>query len=304
VPADADVVAVAPDAPPPAPTQPPAQSAKCSDPCASYALPVKAGKLKSYAMAELSGLAASRITPGVLWSHNDTGDQARVFALNDQGALLAEVLALDVTPDDWEDIAVGPCQAGQCVFIGDIGDNSFSRLEYAVYRIVEPVVDPAKLGVKNQMTADKLTYVYPGGKHYNAETLLIHPSTGDLYVVTKWGPGTASSVFRLPQPYLAATTTTAVFVATLDPVTATSPMTGGSIHPCGNRLLLRTYTGLFLFSKPLGGTFEATFSQAALAVPVAEEVQGEAVGWRWDGLGYYSVSEAPWQPIWWQGCQP
>src|SRR5438477_556362 len=40
---------------------------------------------------ESSGLAASRKYPGCLWTHNDSGDSARLFLLDAQGKTLSEV---------------------------------------------------------------------------------------------------------------------------------------------------------------------------------------------------------------------
>ena len=285
------------------PQQPPVQAAKCEQACSSYAGPVKAGQVP-WPLNELSGLAASRIVPGVLWSHNDTGDSARVFALSDKGALLGIYNVLDVTPTDWEDIATGPCPAGQCLFVGDIGDNAFVRQEYQAWRIVEPVVDPTKSGVKTDVVAEKIAWQYPNGKHLNAETLLVHPQTGDIYIVTKWGLGIPGSVYRLPQPYVPDVVGTMVLVAVLDPATADTPMTGGSISPCGHRVLLRTYGKLYELAALPGAAFESAFLQPAKLVPVADEVQGEAVAWRWDGTGYYTVSEGGWPYLWSYACLP
>lgn len=70
---------------------------------------------------EASGLAASRRHPGVLYTHNDSGDQARIFALDSEdGRTLAEY---QITPSDnydWEDLSVGVCpsNSGTCIYIG------------------------------------------------------------------------------------------------------------------------------------------------------------------------------------------
>ena len=65
---------------------------------------------------EASGLAASRRHAGVVYTHNDSGDGPRVFALSAaDGALLGEYEvrgrpgAAAVEAHDWEDMAVGPC---------------------------------------------------------------------------------------------------------------------------------------------------------------------------------------------------
>src|SRR5206468_183531 len=110
--------------------------------CEAYAAPTRTGTVTAPALTELSGIAASRANPGVLYVHNDSGDTARFFAIDQAGALLAEFDLPGVTAVDWEDIAVGPCGAGggSCVYLGDIGDNNLTRSDYAVYRVREPSV--------------------------------------------------------------------------------------------------------------------------------------------------------------------
>src|SRR5437660_5290761 len=77
-------------------------------------------------LPEASGLAASRRTPGVLWSHNDSGEPV-VFALTPAGAVKGRVRVTGARVKDWEDIAVGPCPQSTCLYIADIGDNNETR---------------------------------------------------------------------------------------------------------------------------------------------------------------------------------
>lgn len=72
---------------------------------------------------EASGLAASRLHPGVLYTHNDSGDRARIFALDSEdGRMLAQYQVLPADHHDWEDMAVGVCpsEAGSCIYIGKL----------------------------------------------------------------------------------------------------------------------------------------------------------------------------------------
>src|SRR5512134_250324 len=73
-------------------------------------------------LPEASGVAASRRTPGVLWSHNDSGEPGLVAVATD-GTTRGRVYVAGASAGDWEDIEVGPCPQGSCVYIGDIGDN-------------------------------------------------------------------------------------------------------------------------------------------------------------------------------------
>ena len=58
-------------------------------------------RLRDPRIVEASGLAVSRRHPGVLWTHNDSGDPARLFAVGADGRTRA-VLTL-----------AGPCTAGR-----------------------------------------------------------------------------------------------------------------------------------------------------------------------------------------------
>ena len=59
-------------------------------------------------MDETSGLVVSAKNPDTLWTNNDSGDSARVFAISPTGALRG-IYPLDgATALDWEDIAIGP----------------------------------------------------------------------------------------------------------------------------------------------------------------------------------------------------
>src|SRR6185312_841476 len=100
--------------------------------------------------------------------NNDSGDLARFFVVGGGGESDG-ILTMPVTNVDYEDIAVGPCAAGHCVFVADIGDNDALRPSCVLYRLPEP----AKLG-SAELTPEALPFVYPDGPH-NAETLLVHP---------------------------------------------------------------------------------------------------------------------------------
>src|SRR6266566_1484018 len=67
------------------------------------------GTLHSPRVKESSGIAASRAHPGVLWTHNDSGDDAYVYATDLAGADRGVVRIRGARAVDWEDIALGPC---------------------------------------------------------------------------------------------------------------------------------------------------------------------------------------------------
>ena len=261
--------------------------------CSGYSAATVAGALPA-PLNETSGLAMSAAHPGVLFAHNDSGDTARFFALDIEGNLLGEFLLAGATAADWEDLAIGPCPTGSCVYLGDFGDNNRVRTDHSLYRVPLPEVDVGQsLGTVN-VTWERLPFQYPSGTKWNAETLLVHPQTGEVYVLNKLPAGNASTVFRFPQPLTPEVQATLTQVAVLPvPTSSDAQLTGGDIHPCGDALLLRTYTRLYELRLPAGAvSFEEIFTTSDYrTVPVAVEPQGEAVTYQPSGSGYVTASE-------------
>ena len=195
------------------------------------------------------------------------------------------------TAVDWEDIALGPCGEKTCVFLGDVGDNRRVREGYAVYRVEEPSASNAG----GEVHFERFAFEYPTGVKKNAEAMLVHPTTGRVYVLTKEETGQASEVYRFPEPMSAASTATLVKVAVLSvPVPSDQKLTAASIDPSGRRVLLRMYNRLVeLELPPSAGDFELIFTQVPRDMPSADEPQGEAVAFSSDGNAYFTSSERP-----------
>jgi len=255
-----------------------------------WATPTPLGTIPAGQLPELSGLASSQLHPSTLYAHNDSGDSARFFAIDESARLLGEIDLPGATATDWEDIAVGPCPTGWCVFIADIGDNDLDRTDCAIYRVAEPATLPAG-GSKITATFERLPFVYPAqdGRH-NAETLLVDPQSQRIFVVTKETTA-PSRVYELPTPVTPNVRATLVFVATLSvPVTA-GPITGGAFNGCGDRILIRSRTSMHELARSPAGELVSIFSATPVPVPLAVEPQGEAVTYAADGRRYFTASE-------------
>ena len=240
-------------------------------------------------LVELSGLVASRTHANVLYAHNDSGDVARFFALSATDARVLATFSLpNASANDWEDIAYGPCPTGRCVFLGDIGDNRLRRTDNAVYRVQEP-----KEMVTGDVFYERLAFEYPAGVKRNAEALLVHPTTGSLYVLTKEETGVPSQVYRFPEPLDTSKTVTLEGVAQLSvPTPSDVKLTAASFDPSGRKLLLRMYNRLVELDLPAGETsFERIFVQPPRDTPFADEPQGKAVAFSADGKSYFTASE-------------
>ena len=264
-----------------------AQESGVADLCARLegATPAVAGEVGEPALAEVSGLAASRAHDGVLWAHNDSGDQPRVFALEEDGRVLGAYAVEGAENVDWEDIAVGPGPDGDsALYLGDIGQNGGFRDPVTVYRVPEPDAAPDGIG-GTLVGAEALALAYPSGS-VDAEALLVDPVTGDLIVVTKVIEGT-STILRAAAddlvPGAPITMEEAGTITVTDPGEvdgATFPgtlVTGADISGDGSIVVLRTYKEVLAYARSEGSTVAEALTGESCAVPVPGEPQGEAV---------------------------
>ncbi|MBW2293734.1 MAG: hypothetical protein JRG94_15690 [Deltaproteobacteria bacterium] len=171
--------------------------------CPEFASGESRGRIASNQIKEASGIAASHRNPGVYYVHNDSGDRARIFAIDETGRDLGTYLLAGARHSDWEDIAVGPAmgEPGTFVYVADIGDNERRRRWVTVYRVPEPEISLARTGGTHSLTGGlALRMRYPGATAHDAETLLVDPESSDLFIVTKETRG-QSRVFRYPAPH-------------------------------------------------------------------------------------------------------
>jgi hypothetical protein len=68
--------------------------------------PVRVGSIQDPELPECSGRAASRTNPGVLWTHNDSGDGPFVYAMDETGKKMGTWRVTEIGAEDWEAIAV------------------------------------------------------------------------------------------------------------------------------------------------------------------------------------------------------
>ncbi|HWH93391.1 MAG TPA: hypothetical protein VNT03_05975 [Baekduia sp.] len=235
---------------------------------------------------ELSGLARSITQPGVLWTHNDSGDRPRVFALRSDGSLIASLDVPGAQAIDWEDIAVGP---GGDLLIGDIGDNRAQRDSIDVYRVAEPRLAD---GPAATAPATRLTLTYPDGPH-DAETLLADRRTGELVIVTKDLSG-RSGVYTAKAPARGAAGSATLRRAGILELGIGGLATAGDVSADGRTIAIRTYTTLHAWSRRPGATIAGTLTAKRPCTGKAQlgrEGQGEALALARDGRSFFTVPE-------------
>lgn len=266
---------------------------RCEPPAMVAELPV--------ALLEASGVTRDPRSADLFWVHNDSGNPAELFALDGAGRLLAAVPVRGARNRDWEDIAVGPCPAGSCLYLADIGDNLAVHSSIVVHRLPVPELPGDTLASASVESVEPETswrLVYPEGPR-DAETLAIDAERGELIIVTKGredvvelytlrlgelrsGPGTSAAPNALRR------------VGSLRvPIgDGTSQLiTAGDLSPDGTRLVIRSYTTLFEFPWRGAAQFDTLVTPAASSLMGALEAQGEGVAWELSGESLVMVSE-------------
>lgn len=191
-------------------------------------------------LPEASGIAASQRTPGVLWSHNDSGEPV-VFALTTAGAVSGRVRVKGAKVVDWEAIAVGTCPQGTCLYVADIGDNNARRRAITIYRTREPAP-----GETVTAPVEALHATYPDGPQ-DAEAFILLPN-GVMLIVTKGDTGPVV-LYRFPSPFQNGATVSLQRVVMLVPaagkgrkalVAKPDRITDAAAAPDGRWIVLRT----------------------------------------------------------------
>ncbi|MDG9719260.1 WD40 repeat domain-containing protein [Streptomyces sp. DH24] len=229
-------------------------------------------------ITESSGLAASRQHPGVFWTHNDSDDGPYLYAVSGEtGQTVARVTLTGVgTPRDVEAVAVGP---GNRLYVGDIGDNLGGTWPYVwVYELPEPKT------LRNQVVrATQYVVKYADGPR-DAESLVVHPKTGRVYIVDKKEDG--GHLYEGPAELSASGSNVFRPVAPVD-----LWATDAALSPDGRHLAVRGYFGGIWYDWN-GGELKR---RGRLQVPL--QGQGESVTYSADGTKVLFGSEGAQSPV-------
>ncbi|MCA9528445.1 MAG: hypothetical protein KC549_19305, partial [Myxococcales bacterium] len=227
---------------------------------------------------EASGLVASRQHPGVFWTHNDSGDEARVFAVRSDGRILGEVAIQGATHVDWEDVAVD--DAGH-LYLADFGNNRSVRADLRVYRLPEPAPGADRARVDRVLAfryPDQTRWPDPE-ERFDAEALFW--ARGALYLLTKHRQDGRTALYRFPDLSGAAGEQVLVRVGErqVDADAKLGRVTAADVTPDGAHLVVLTYGALLLFDRPATGDDYLANLQRRIDLDPKVLRQCEAVAW-------------------------
>ena len=276
--------------------------AEAREQLAPVAAAIPVGRLGDPAIREASGIVKSRRYPDLYWVHGDSGNPPFLFAVRRDGTLVRKY-TVGVPNVDWEDIAAGPASDSHhpYLYIGDIGDNEGKRATIDIYRFIEPAIatedsHATKYKPRSTEPAEVIHLHYPDGRH-DAETLLVHPVSGDLYVITKEFLGKAG-VYKAKAPLISAATVNMVYLGPLNlPTLLGGLVTGGDVSPDGRRVALCDYMQGYELVLAAGKSFDEIWKQPLKVLALGTRKQGEAIGYRLDGKALLTTSEGAHSPL-------
>lgn len=255
------------------------------------------GIIKSNDIEESSGLVASRCNEDIFWTHNDSGNENFIYALNKKAELVGTWQVLGAKNMDWEDIATLKSKNGECfLYIGDIGNNSRKRGELTVYKVKEPKISDNKSQLLSTEKAEAINFTYPQLRR-DAETLMIHPETEDIYILTKRFSG-AAGVYKLSNYNVGQTNTLEQVGKISLPALPNGLLTGGDISFDGSRIIICDYYNAYEIVLPKNAkNFDEIWKDEPSIIDLGTRDQGEAVCYSVDGEAIYATSEKDNSPL-------
>jgi hypothetical protein len=202
-------------------------------------------------IVESSGLVAH---DGLVVTTNDSGDSGRVFTVDARTGGTVGVTTWASDPVDVE--ALAPAGPGH-VWVGDIGDNRAVRDSVEVLRVPFGRGDVAAGATSYEL-------VYPDGAR-DAEALVSHPLSGQLFVVTKGIFG--GTVYAAPLRLQADRPNALVEVGE-----APGLVTDATFLPGGGGIVMRTYSRAYV------ADFPSWQPVTSWTLPAQEQGEGVAVG--------------------------
>jgi hypothetical protein len=241
----------------------------------------------SDSIKETSGLV---LINGKLITHNDSGDDPVLHEIDTaSGQVSRTVTVSNASNTDWEDI----CTDNNYIYIGDFGNNSGSRMDLRIYRIL---ISDYMSASNDTVTADTIQFSYADQTDFTPSTFTTNfdaesiVSLGDsLFIFTKnWGDNWTNvyAMPNLPGTYSA---------PKIDSIDAQGLVTGATNHPGSGIVLLTGHTVtqpfVILLRDYVGTSFSAgTVTRTVITTPATYSIQIEGAACQ-DPLNFYLSAE-------------
>ena len=239
------------------------------------------GKLANPVLEEVSGLVVSHRYPNRLYVHTDSDGEAAVFVLDTLGNELGKLELSGLSNRDWEDIAVGPGPNGSSyIYVAEIGDNEAKYDQIYLYRFAEPEL----LQAIPSAAIDRVSLQFPGGPK-DAESFLVDPISGELYLVSK--REAKNTLYRVPADGFEKGNTLLEKLHSFDFTSSVA----ADVSRDGSQILIKNYLQVFYWTRQANQSLSEALQAPQQRLPYVPEPQGEAIGFNFKGDAYFTLSE-------------
>lgn len=234
-------------------------------------------------LREASGLVASRANPGYLWTHNDGNNPSEIYLIDEKAEVVMTCKLKGIVNRDWEDLTIGPGpEAGvNYLYLADIGDNEAVYPYKLLYRFAEPQFTGKKIEIEK---VDTIVIQLSDGQR-DSETIMVDPITNYFYIVSKREH--AVRLYEIKFPFVN-DTLQAENIGTLP----FNNIVAASISTDGGEVLMKNYREIFYWKRKENESLISLLQRNPLNIDYRPEPQGEAIAWRFDGTGFYTLSES------------
>ena len=259
-----------------------------------YGPPRKLAALADRSVDESSGLACSRRHPGLFWTHNDSGGDARFHLFDLKGRDLGSCVLPDVLAYDWEDMASFTWQGKHFLLLCDVGNNGLASDVQILHLAEEPPVDPDKGVAAEEAPVVQTIFFSYEDDHRNCEAVAVDPTDRTILLATKQFE-LKCYVYALPWPEdNPKKAFTARRIATLKiPL-----VTGMDVSPDGRRAVLVTYGNAYEFVRKEDEDWASALAREPREIQMPARIQGESICYGADGKTLYLTSEKLPTPLW------
>ena len=254
-----------------------------------YLKPKKLATLANSMIVESSGLACSRLEQNVFWTHNDSGDEARIYAFDRRGKNRGIFLISNVSAQDWEDMASLVLDGQPCLLLADVGDNLARRKTCVLYLVEEPVLlDPAGDQIQPWPVLQTIHFAYEDGSH-NCEAMGFDETNRTVLLITKESIA-GSGVYSFTWPEVSNSTEKPVIARRIG-TTHFPLVTAMDISSDGQRAIVATYGLAFEYVRSPAESWDQVFAGEPGPVIAPFRRQGESVCYCTEGTTLYFTSE-------------
>ncbi|HMG14595.1 MAG TPA: hypothetical protein VK590_04060 [Saprospiraceae bacterium] len=206
-------------------------------------------------LSESSGLFIQ--SADTLWSHNDSGNNAKLYAFDTMGNELMTRSMGGVSDKDWEEITKD--NKGH-IYIGDFGNNNNDRNDLVILRVSSDISDKSKPVVIDSISfqyEDQVFFPPPSSSlNFDCEAMVVMNDTIFLFTKDRTEPYLSQTLlYTLPaSPGFHIAHYKSTYLTNV-PVFLQGSITGAALSPDKKTLALLAYPRMWVFKNFKGTDF-------------------------------------------------